>query len=516
MVLLAASVCTKSGKILVSRQFVEMNRPRIEGLLATFPKLISSNKGGKQHTFEETESVRYVYQPLDQLYMVLITTKNSNILEDLETLRLFSRVMPEYCKAMTEKEVLDNAFELVFAFDEVVALGYRESVNLAQIRTYTEMDSHEERVFYQIKKTQEEEAKKLARDKAKELARAKLDMAKMGKGMGATGMMGGISSNDSKFNPIAASLDNAPMKAPTPSYTQKPSAPNRALKLGQKKVDEDQFVSQLKAEGQDVATAPAAVAPTSAGRAAAPSKPAVKQDNIHLRTDERLVLTMSRDGGVQSMEVHGIVHLRINDPDKAHCKIHMQNDDSKGAMVQTHPNLDKKAWSSSATLALKNADKPFPVNNDIGVLKWRVQSTDESIVPLTINCWPSESAQGCDVNIEYTLENEDMTLNDVQIVIPLPPGANPIVASCDGDYKHERGRQQLVWSLPIVDRDSASGTLEFATPSGTADAFFPVRVNFTSEQQFVDITPKKVVAASGEESTFSQESTFYVEKYEIV
>ena len=57
---------------------------------------------------------------------------------------------------MEEAEILDQAFQLIFAFDEIVALGYRESVNLAQIRTFTEMDSHEEKVYQavrQVKKT---------------------------------------------------------------------------------------------------------------------------------------------------------------------------------------------------------------------------------------------------------------------------------------------------------------------------------------------------------------------------
>lgn len=47
---------------LVSRQFVDMTRIRIEGLLAAFPKLVGS---GKQHTYVETENVRYLYQPIE-------------------------------------------------------------------------------------------------------------------------------------------------------------------------------------------------------------------------------------------------------------------------------------------------------------------------------------------------------------------------------------------------------------------------------------------------------------------
>ena len=41
--------------------------------------------------------------------------------------------IPEYCQRLDEQDVLDNAFDLIFAFDEIIALGYRENVNLAQI-----------------------------------------------------------------------------------------------------------------------------------------------------------------------------------------------------------------------------------------------------------------------------------------------------------------------------------------------------------------------------------------------
>ncbi len=77
--MLSAAICTKNGKTLVSRQFVEMTRIRIEGLLAAFPKLRGT--GAKQHTYVETENVRYLYHPLEQMVLLLITNRSSNIVE---------------------------------------------------------------------------------------------------------------------------------------------------------------------------------------------------------------------------------------------------------------------------------------------------------------------------------------------------------------------------------------------------------------------------------------------------
>lgn len=54
--------------------------------------------------------------------------------------------MSSICKSLDEREILKNSFELLSAFDEVVSLGYRENLGLQQIKTFLEMESHEERI----------------------------------------------------------------------------------------------------------------------------------------------------------------------------------------------------------------------------------------------------------------------------------------------------------------------------------------------------------------------------------
>jgi hypothetical protein len=127
----------------LSRSFRDIPRSRIEALLASFPKLAD---GGTQHTTVEQDNVRYVYQPLDELYMVLITNKQSNILQDIDSLHLFAQVVSSLCKSLDEREILRNAFELLSAFDEIINNGFRENLSLGQIKTFLEMESHEERI----------------------------------------------------------------------------------------------------------------------------------------------------------------------------------------------------------------------------------------------------------------------------------------------------------------------------------------------------------------------------------
>lgn len=515
MVLISASVLSKSGKALVTRVFVsDMSRARMEGLLDAFPKLIGNDKdpAQRQHTFIETDSVRYVYHPLDNLYVVLITTKTSNILEDLETLRLFSRVIPEYCRSNDEKEILAHDFDLIFAFDEVVTLGYRENVNLAQIRTFTDMDSHEERVFLQIKEAQERAAKQAMAEKAKEFKRMQKEALSKGLKPSAVNFSSasGISSSST---PLTAVQESFTVK---PTNTSTKTGGGKALKLGTK-TDEDAFLQQLRQEGQNIAPVEKSPRDGTTVSATVAQVSNVKREAVHIYTEEKMVATVSRDGGLQGAEILGVVSLLVSAPEFNTITVQMHNNAPAGAQLQVHPNLDKKDWQTSALLKLKSVGKPFPVNTNCGVLKWKMVLTEEEQLPVTLNCWPQESPNGCQVNIEYTLQKDDLSLENVIITVPLPAATVPVISECEGSYDYQKARNQIVWTIPVIDSANSAGTLEFSVPNGHADHFFPVQVRFHSEKLYCDIGVDEVRSMDGSSSVpHSIETRFISDKYEIV
>jgi len=176
MPVIAAALVTKAGRILLSRQFLDVSRIRIEGLLSAFPKLVGT-AGARQATYIDSGTVRYVYQHAEQMYLVLVTTKGGNIMEDLSTLRLIGRLLPEYCpNGVDEEAVRQRCFPIMFAMDEVVTnSGQREATSIDQVLAALEMHSTEEERWKEEEARKKEEARRLAKEKAKELKAKKMD-----------------------------------------------------------------------------------------------------------------------------------------------------------------------------------------------------------------------------------------------------------------------------------------------------------------------------------------------------
>ena len=146
---------------------------------------------------------------------------------------------------------------MIFAFDEIVALGYRENVNLAQIRTFTDMDSHEERVYKAMRETQEKEAKQRMLEKAEEIRKSKLAAEKGLKSSshysGGFGSSQHSSLSSSSFNANPSPYTEPSSFEPLNSYSSSTGSsssainlnkPSRAMKLGTNKDNLPAFIEQ--------------------------------------------------------------------------------------------------------------------------------------------------------------------------------------------------------------------------------------------------------------------------------
>lgn len=105
--------------------------------------------------------------------------------------------------------------------------------------------------------------------------------------------------------------------------------------------------------------------------------------SVHLRLEDKMTLKIGREGGLQSFELFGLLTLKVIDEKYGKIRIQLENNANKGIQLQTHPNVDKELFRTSAQIGLKNPTKPFPLNTDVGVLKWRFQTQDETAIPLT-------------------------------------------------------------------------------------------------------------------------------------
>ncbi|KAA0044106.1 coatomer subunit delta-like [Cucumis melo var. makuwa] len=482
-----------------------MSRIRIEGLLAAFPKLVGT---GKQHTYVETENVRYVYQPIEALYLLLVTNKQSNILEDLDTLRLLSKLVPEYSLSMDEEGICKTAFDLIFAFDEVISLGHKENVTVAQVKQYCEMESHEEKLHKLVLQSKINETKDVMKRKASEIDKSKIEKNRGDKG----GFMSLQSMGSGKIDNGLGDLGISSGGRPLSSATAPPKGLGMQLGKSQRT---NQFLESLKAEGEVIVED---VQPSVGSSKSAIPPPT---DPVTLSVEEKLNVSLKRDGGVSNFDLQGTMSLQILNQEDAHIQVQIETGGNPGILFKTHPNMNKELFSNENILGLKDPNRPFPTGQGsdagVGLLKWRMQSTDESMVPLTINCWPSVSGNETYVSIEYEASSM-FDLRNVVISVPLPALREaPSVRQIDGEWRYDSRNSVLEWSIVLIDNSNRSGSMEFVVPPADSSVFFPISVRFSATSTFSDMKVVNILPLrGGAPPKYAQRTQLITENYQVV
>jgi hypothetical protein len=423
---------------------------------------------------------------METLYLLVVTNKSSNIIEDLETLRLLAKVVQDCCQLPPcEEQILKNAFDIVFAFDEVISFGHRESVTLSQVKTYTGMDSHEEKRADMIKQSKENEARETAKRKQIELANLRAQQPKessggsgggsFGSGGGSPspmmnssmqesmsmGGMGGGPSSDSSPSPFSSNImvDDGP--API-----KPGAPKKGMALGKKKPG-DIFGGMGMS---DPAPAPDAAKEEAVAEPAAPAVVNPLMDPVKVEIDEQIKAKLEVEGGLSGeAECVGDFRVTVFDANKADLVCFKLSPPDQSFKSKVHPNLNKASHAQNI-LEVRDETKRYKANMPVPLVKWRMTSTNEDFLPINLSCWPSQTADGTQIVLEYELTDTNVALEDVHICFPCPPNARPAIASAEpGQAVYDAGNQQVHWAIPNIDaREGSSGTLEFAAAADTA------------------------------------------------
>ena len=513
-VVLAASICTRGGKAVLSRQFREINRSRIEALLAAFPKLADS---GTQHTTVEQDNVRFVYQPLDELYMVLITNRQSNILQDIDSLHLFAQVVSTICKKLDEREILRNAFELLSAFDELVTLGYRENLSLSQIKTFLEMESHEERIQEIIARNKELEASEERKRKAKQLdiqRKEQLRAAQYGRGL--TSKAPQYPTYTPPARPTIPDTYDTYEAEKNRSFSKPLASRGKGMQLGKKSKTTDIYDKVRADLGTTEEEESAPLVPQNPAAAAVPAAASTRASldgasPIHVTVVEGLSAKLSREGSLKSFEIKGDLQLKITDP--SFTKLALSLSAVEGplrAQFKTHPNVDKALFTNNKLIQLRDTSKKFPLNNSIAVLRWRATAPADhatDILPITFTVWVNKNDDSYTITIEYELQpsSSHLTpLRDVVVTIPYAT-SEPAVSSFDAIY--EVTGDSLEWNIGPVDENNATGSFEFEAQTADDEGeFFPMSVKFDMARSFVDVDVlgAKLVDMSGEEVGFEK------------
>ncbi|ORM41467.1 Coatomer subunit delta-1 [Babesia sp. Xinjiang] len=438
MAILSTGIASKK-RVLLSRQHREVKKAELETALSNFNRLVEKQSG--DHTFVETEDNRFVYQPVDEYYVFVMTSFDSNILRDIGVVKALAEIV----QSDASEGLQENLFELIFYMDELITDNKPEELTLDQIKEYILMDSQEEKKHNMIQTSKEKEEK----ERRKQIA-AKLEKRKQ-----LDHNFTQIVSETSVYGTLAADEPRAPSLM---AGTSIPSGMklsihrmSRYLSLD-KRTQINNRSSPLGLDAMRHATVPKASRDEGSINILDAEAPVVVQivevcsGSIHLEGGELVMTVFEESARLAALEFSANPEMKL----------------------RFHPIIDKNRTSKNV-VELQNPQQEHKIGHSVSLVKWRHKTSDEHFFPITVSCWPNTNAGRTTVTVEI-LNSSDALLGKVNFQV-LDSRYNQIVVNSNELGVVERNMDSLNWVVENFESQQ-TGRFEFTT-NGDLNSILP-------------------------------------------
>lgn len=452
----------------------------------------------------ETDTLRYVYMPLEKLYLVVLTTKNSNIIEDIEIIRQLSKIVQKLCSTLDKKTVNKKAFDLILSFDDVVTMGgYRDSVTASQLEAYLDMESTDEKIHKKMRMVREAEAKEKAKKHQKDIKKKRRAAIAEGK--------------DPDRVESAPQMDPTPVEKPErpkpkPAASRPKGTGKRGMVLGKptEKVDfsakkpvfdfgpEEELIPDQEEEVKEEVNA--------------------LTENVLIDVEERMNAQITKMGDIQKFEVTGKIHFTATDEAKAACQVHCKTSSfADKVKFRIPPDFRKPSWNKQRIF--EPSQGAFVPGQKYEASIYKYTSQDETALPFLVNVWLAKAAHGghsMTLEVEWNEDTEFQypALNDIQIIIPLHD--QPQIEQVENSGVGTGADGEFIWTITTLSEDEPSAILKLSTTT-PENALFPLNVHINSEESLLGLEVKAASClTTGDPISFKLKQSLRTEAYTVV
>jgi hypothetical protein len=500
----AVMISTPQGKLIFYRNYAAIHQSLFEDFAFSLPQ---SMKKDSQHTFAIHGQYRLIYLPIEGLLLSLVTCKNSNILEDIDTVAQTKEIVSSIIGPQPDDtSVFENYVDLALAFDDMVNLNSRNAISKTQIAALLEMESNNEKMHNAMQESKEKEAMRKAEEEVKRIERTKKvqDMV------------------EKELKQIDKSIRDYSGKIPNVDDTPKESTTRKVSDNAHSSEFTNTTQTGPARKGIQLGKKPEKKAPI-LGSKPSNTKPSggnetgredmVEEvehvafnplnEEIRIVVDEKISGEIGISSSYTRFELKGTIGLFVENPDLNYFNINTNNVSGlKHLSMKLPPNFDRTVWNKGI-LAPKSKNTSLPKRTLVETVKYALtfNSFDEA-VPFNISIWLA----GPQVQLEIEFnENQNYFKGFQNLAIHFRKlyGHDFSVSEADNS-SYNMDNRYLVWSIPQLDSNTPSASIIIDFESKVSeDEVFPADIELMSNSPVLDLKVHSVVTEEGREVKFA-------------